>query len=65
LRALRVAGICLSSGLPVVRYSPEALQVELGKEFRLLDTRRELHLTPAKKKQAFVYCLFEKGLAPA
>lgn len=46
------------SGLPVVRYSPASLGAELGEGFELVDTRRELHRTPAGKPQSFVYCLF-------
>lgn len=45
------------SGLDVVRYSPESMHDEFGREFRLLDSVREDHHTPAGKVQAFVYCL--------
>jgi ubiquinone/menaquinone biosynthesis C-methylase UbiE len=46
------------SGLPVVRYSPEALRLEFGEPFRLIDSVRELHTTPSGSSQSFVYCLF-------
>lgn len=49
------------SGLPVVRYSPEALSAELGPVLELHETRREDHVTPAGKTQSFVYCLFRRG----
>jgi ubiquinone/menaquinone biosynthesis C-methylase UbiE len=45
------------SGLEVVRYSPDGLHAEFGPAFRLLDSARENHLTPAGSTQAFVYCL--------
>jgi SAM-dependent methyltransferase len=45
------------SGLNVVRYSPEAMHGEFGASFRLLDSVREEHHTPAGATQAFVYCL--------
>jgi SAM-dependent methyltransferase len=45
------------SGLDVVRYSPQAMHGEFGAGFRLLDSVREEHHTPAGATQAFVYCL--------
>lgn len=45
------------SGLDVARYSPEAMHAEFGAGFRLLDSVREDHRTPAGITQAFVYCL--------
>jgi SAM-dependent methyltransferase len=45
------------SGLPVVRYSADALHHEFGSAFRLLESVREEHVTPSGSKQAFVYCL--------
>ena len=45
------------SGLPVQRYSPAAMHAEFGADFRLLDSVREDHRTPAGLTQAFVYCL--------
>jgi SAM-dependent methyltransferase len=43
------------SGLPVVRYSADALQGELGPEFTLVETAHEGHVTPAGVTQAFMY----------
>jgi hypothetical protein len=40
-----------------VRYGPEGLHAEFGAGFRLLDSAREDHRTPAGSVQAFVYCL--------
>ena len=46
------------SGLDVMRYSPEALEAELGPGFSLRSSRREEHHTPGGRIQAFIYCLF-------
>ena len=51
-------GPATCSGLPVERYSPEALQRELGEPFALIDSVRELHTTPSGRSQSFVYCVF-------
>lgn len=48
------------SNLPVQRYSPETLSAELGTGYRLVETLSEAHITPAQKKQHFVYCRFVK-----
>jgi ubiquinone/menaquinone biosynthesis C-methylase UbiE len=48
------------SGLPVRQYDEQTLAAILGPNYALLDTRRELHTTPAGIEQAFVYCRFEK-----
>lgn len=45
------------SGLPVMRYEPEALHREFGGGFKLMDSRRESHTTPMGTQQAFIYCL--------
>lgn len=44
------------SGLPVVRYAPEALAAELGDAFELVRSEREIHATPGGMEQRFVYC---------
>lgn len=43
------------SGLPVVRWEPDALATELGPSFRLAESLREDHVTPAGKVQRFQY----------
>ena len=45
------------SGLPVARYSAGALHHEFGPAFRLVESVREEHVTPAGRTQAFIYCL--------
>lgn len=44
------------SGLPVVRYAPDALHAEFGAPFRLIGHRRETHHTPGGAQQRFIYC---------
>jgi len=49
------------SGLPVARYSPDALHEAFGEPFQLLDHSIELHTTPSGVRQQFVYCVFQRG----
>ncbi len=44
------------SGLPVVRYAPDALHAEFGGAFELLEHVKEDHHTPSGLVQHFVYC---------
>lgn len=44
------------SGLPVMRYSADALHAEFGSAFELLAHQREEHRTPLGSVQRFVYC---------
>jgi len=44
------------SGLPVVRYAPDALHAQFGEHFELLDHLSEGHRTPSGAVQQFVYC---------
>ena len=49
------------SGLPCARYSPKALQAELGADrFRLVGSAPETHLTPRGEEQRFQYSLLQK-----
>jgi SAM-dependent methyltransferase len=48
------------SGLPVQRYDAERMQRTLGPELELLETRREVHRTPAGGEQRFRYGLFRR-----
>jgi len=45
------------SGLPIARYSAEALHHEFNGGFELVDSVREIHVTPAGVRQSFQYCL--------
>jgi SAM-dependent methyltransferase len=49
------------SGLPVVRYSPETLSTEIGREFRLSESLHEQHHTPSGTVQSFCYALFTRS----
>jgi ubiquinone/menaquinone biosynthesis C-methylase UbiE len=48
------------SGLPVMRYRPEALHAEFGEAFSLLSHTKEAHHTPSGTVQQFVYCYCRK-----
>jgi ubiquinone/menaquinone biosynthesis C-methylase UbiE len=45
------------SGLPVMRYSADALHAEFGARFTLLRHELEEHHTPSGTVQQFIYCL--------
>jgi SAM-dependent methyltransferase len=45
------------SGLPVARYSAEALHHEFDGGFELIESVREQHVTPSGSTQSFLYCL--------
>lgn len=49
------------SGLDVVRYDERRICAELGSEFELRETRREIHTTPQQSQQRFVYFRFGWG----
>lgn len=46
------------SGLDVCRYDSESLHGEFGKRFRLIDSCNELHETPFRTTQQFLYCFY-------
>jgi len=45
----------MCSGLPVRRYTAEDLVAALGEGFELVETRREVHLTPRGASQPFTW----------
>ena len=47
------------SGLPVMRYSPELLTETLGAGFELLESTRQVHLTPWNSEQRFIHCRYQ------
>ena len=49
------------SGLPVVRRDPEDIAALFGKAFALVESRREIHSTPAGVQQHFAYALLRKS----
>lgn len=48
------------SGLPVARYDAASLQAVLGKDFKLLFSRRHDHSTPWGSSQKFQFSTFER-----
>ena len=44
------------SGLAVVRYNPETMHSEFGKNFKLVKSITETHETPFQTTQEFIYC---------
>jgi len=46
--------------LNVVRYSAETLNKEFGDNFLMIETFDEVHDTPSKVQQNFIYCRFTK-----
>ncbi len=53
-------GPATCSGLPVRRYSEEALATEVGAVLRLLESRREMHRTPGGAVQSYVFASFRR-----
>ena len=48
------------SGLEIVQYNSEKMIAELGDKFKLVKERKEIHITPALKKQNFIFFHFLK-----
>jgi ubiquinone/menaquinone biosynthesis C-methylase UbiE len=48
------------SGLPVMRYAPDALHAEFGDAFTLLSHEEQLHHTPFGSDPQFIYCMCRK-----
>ncbi|PWJ85063.1 methyltransferase family protein [Pseudaminobacter salicylatoxidans] len=46
------------SGLPVMRYDPQALAGVIGPHFQLVDERRHVHTTPWGSTQSFQFSVF-------
>jgi trans-aconitate methyltransferase len=49
------------SGLPVMRYDAESLGRTLGSAFKLVEARREAHVTPWNSVQQFQFSLFRRA----
>lgn len=49
------------SGLPVERYDPNTLSVELGEGFKLIHSRLHEHSTPWDSKQRFQFSVFRRA----
>ncbi len=48
------------SGLDIVQYDEDKIAAVLGERFELHNTVSEVHMTPARKEQAFSYFCFRK-----
>jgi SAM-dependent methyltransferase len=55
-----MTGPAKCSGLDVVRYDAESLSAELGDAFTLTAQSDVTHVTPAGRKQSFLFCRFRK-----
>jgi SAM-dependent methyltransferase len=53
------------SGLDVVRYDPNALHAQFGRDFEKVHSATELHQTPWGQEQQFIYCLCRVSPSPA
>jgi trans-aconitate methyltransferase len=51
----------MCSGLPVRRYAADDLGAALGEGFELVETRREVHVTPRGKRQPFTWVAARLG----
>ena len=49
------------SGLPVARYSPETLAIQLGDDFDLVESVFHVHTTPKGATQSFQYSRFARA----
>jgi len=48
------------SGIPVQRYSAEALQAQFAADFNVVRHWRDMHTTPFQTQQAFTFVLFQR-----
>lgn len=60
IAAFAIGGPTQCSGLEIVQYDAARLAAALGSNFRLLEQRQELHVTPAQRHQLFGYFRFER-----
>ena len=55
-----IGGPAKCSGLEICQYNSEKMIAELGENFELIQERKETHITPANKKQNFIFFHFLK-----
>ena len=58
IAAFAIGGPEKCSGLDIVQYDSEKLIRELGEDFKLIEVRNEVHITPTNKEQKFMYFCF-------
>lgn len=63
IAAFAIGGPKQCSGLDIVQYDSSKLKAELGEEFELVEEISEIHITPANKKQKFMYFRFIRTAA--
>ena len=63
IAAFAIGGPDKCSGLDIVQYDTDKLVAELGDGFALIETRDEVHITPANKQQKFTYFRFVRTSA--
>ncbi len=60
IAAFAIDGPPKCSDLDIERYSPEKMKNEFRDSFELVNSAREVHITPWNKEQKFIYCYFKK-----
>jgi SAM-dependent methyltransferase len=55
IAAFAIGGPEKCSGLDIVQYDSEKLSAELGRDFKLIEARSEVHITPANNEKKFTY----------
>lgn len=60
IAAFAIGGPEKCSGLDIVQYDSDKIAAELGEEFKLIEVRHELHITPAGNEQKFMYFHFAR-----
>lgn len=58
IAAFAIGGPTQCSGLQIVQYDSQKLESELGDEFKLVEERNEIHITPDEKEQKFAFFRF-------
>lgn len=58
IAAFAIGGPTQCSGLQIVQYDSPKLESELGDEFKLVEERNEIHITPDEKEQKFAFFRF-------
>ena len=61
IAAFAIGGPTKCSGLDIVQYDTEKIKQEFGADFKLIDEKSEVHITPAGREQLFGYYVFTKN----
>ncbi|PZU93207.1 MAG: SAM-dependent methyltransferase [Pseudanabaena sp.] len=60
-----IGGAQRCSGLEIVQYNAEKIQLELGTDFALVNEKSDIHITPSQQEQKFAYFHFIKDPKPS